>query len=168
MPILSFTGTGKGKECSSCNKYKYVEYIRWDPQKPSVMFILLNPSNDAREKAIIRKCVAYADFWGFGQVYITYLFAYKTPYVQELSRALHIGLDMVGPDNNLENIGKQVDMVIFAWGPYGGLGGRDKKIINLFTEDAHYIELSILGYPKDPLTLKSKILPQRYAEEAIC
>src|SRR4051812_21266030 len=113
--ILSFTGAGTGAEYSPCGRYKYAEYVRWDSSLPSVMFILLNPSNDYQEQLKIRRCVDHAKFWGCGEVYITYLFAFRTPYIQQLGRAHRFGIDIIGPENDLESIGKCVDMVVFAW-----------------------------------------------------
>lgn len=160
--FLCFTGIGTGVEYSDCKRYKYVEYHRTKQSGRSVMFVLLNPTDDYRERANIKRCLDYAAFWGFGEVYITYLFAYRTAYFQQLSRASHNKIDIVGPENNLEGIGREVDMVVFAWGPYGRIADRDKKIIELFRDTGHYIELSVIGYPREPETLKRQMLPRKY------
>jgi hypothetical protein len=44
----------------------------------------------------IRRCINFAQDWGFGCVEIVNLFAYRTPYPQRLQQVV----DPIGPKNN--------------------------------------------------------------------
>ena len=104
---------------SSCKKYRYWLHRSWDEKKKSCSFIMLNPStaDDKVDDPTIRRCIGYAQKFGFGSMYVINLFAYRTPYKNVLKKASN----PVGPENDkfIENIAKKSEAVIAAWGNEG-------------------------------------------------
>lgn len=60
--------------------YRYRLSRWWSDRLPWVTFLMLNPSTaDALEDdATIRKCVGFAEHWGFGGIEVTNLFAMRS------------------------------------------------------------------------------------------
>lgn len=66
--------------------YSYRLWRTWDESKPLVAFIMLNPSTDdeTEDDPTIRRCIGYADDWGFGSLIVGNLFALRATDPQEL------------------------------------------------------------------------------------
>ena len=64
---------------SEDRKYRYVLSRIWDKSKPIVMIIGLNPStaDETEDDRTIRRCIKFADSWGYGGVYMLNLFAFR-------------------------------------------------------------------------------------------
>lgn len=103
---------------SPCRTYRYVLSRVWKSSLPPVIFVGINPSTaDEREDdPTIRKCVGFAQRWGFGSIVMLNLFAYRSTD----PRGLLDVEDPVGPqnDNHLahEIRGPEVGSVFVAWG----------------------------------------------------
>ena len=71
---------------SECGKYRYSLTRIWDESKPKVMFIMLNSStaNANNDDPTIRRCINFAKAWGFGDLYVCNIFAYRATNPQEL------------------------------------------------------------------------------------
>lgn len=86
--------------------------------------IMVNPSTADAENddATIRKLKGFGNRYGWGKLIVGNLFAYRSPDVRSLARAL----DPVGPDNGyrLAEIFLDVQRAIFAWGPASKLPVR--------------------------------------------
>lgn len=59
--------------------YRYRLWRCWQPTLGSVLWIMLNPSTatEAEDDPTIRRCVSFADTWGFGGIDVVNLFAYR-------------------------------------------------------------------------------------------
>ena len=70
-----------GANFSRCRRYRYTLWRRWDPERPLVMIIGLNPSTaDAcQDDPTIRRCIGFARVWGYGGLVVTNLFDKATP-----------------------------------------------------------------------------------------
>jgi len=158
----------KGALISDCQNYRYRLWRIWDSDKPTVMFIMLNPSTADAEKddPTIRRCITYAKSWGFGGLYVGNLFAYRS--------TKPIGLigqnNPVGRHNifHISDMSKKCEYAICAWGNQKTLDILYKKGINPVKPisqlgiDLRYLELSKGGIPKHPLYLKSSLKPSIY------
>jgi hypothetical protein len=80
---------------SACRRYRYALWRNWADLFPntggSVMFIGLNPStadethaDEIHDDPTIRRCIAFAQAWGFQELYMTNLFAYRTTKIADL------------------------------------------------------------------------------------
>ena len=69
----------KSATFSNCRKYRYALSRSWDEKKKIVLFIGLNPStaDEKKDDPTIRRCINYAQSWGFGGLQVANLFAYR-------------------------------------------------------------------------------------------
>lgn len=146
--------------------YRYRLWRRWDPVKPIVVFIMLNPSTATARKMdpTVRRCAGYANTWGFGSVEIVNLFGYRTFDPHVLAKVD----DPVGPlnDRHIRSAVGQADQVIAAWGvkayePWAE--NRVGKVLALIEGfPLHTVVLTKDGRPGHPLYLKGDLEPTRW------
>lgn len=86
------------------------------PRQGCVTFIMLNPSmaDAIDDDATVRRCMGYAELWGFCNLAIGNLFAWRET---DASRLFHAA-DPIGPENDfaLELVAKPADLIVCAWG----------------------------------------------------
>ena len=97
-------------------RYRYTLVREWDPAKLKVTFLMVNPSTADHQidDATIRKCVGFADAWGYGGIIVVNLFALRS----REPKALLTADDPIGPDNDahlLERVSAPGPFVV-AWG----------------------------------------------------
>lgn len=126
---------------SPCETYRY----RLDRPDAfgcfSTAVIMVNPSTaDAtKDDATIRKLVGFRDRYGWGNLIVGNLFAYRATDVRELANAN----DPIGPDNDerLREIFSDAQQVVFAWGPTAKLPrrlrGRWREVDGLARKMSH-------------------------------
>ena len=140
--------------------YRYSLERTWDASKERVLFIMLNPSTaDAiKDDATIKKCVGFAQRWGFGGIIVGNLFALRSRNPDGLLGP-H---DPVGPKNDayLEQLAAECPAVIAAWGN----SGKRPGLRRLFQERQSFMKellqgrMQSLGTNKDG-TPKHPVLP---------
>lgn len=140
--------------------YRYALWRTWNPNQPRVAFIMLNPSTaDATTNdPTIRRCIAFAQSWGYGALDVLNLFAYRTPHPRLLRQAA----DPVGVDNDryLLAVAQRVKMMIFAWGNQGSIQNRHQTVIQLLSHTHIYcLGTTRLGHPCHLLYLKRTTQP---------
>ncbi len=146
---------------SDDKKYRYLLTRIWDNDKRMVNFIGLNPStaDQIDNDPTMRRCIAFAKSWGYGGLYMTNLFAYRTSKTEELMKSKK----PIGKENDkyLLEIEKKVDAVVFAWGANGTFLNRDKQVLNLISK-GYYIALTKDKHPRHPLYLKANLTLKRH------
>ena len=148
-----------GAEISQCGQYRYTLSRIWEKEKGIATFIGLNPSTaDAlKDDPTIRRCINYAESWGYGGLFMVNLFAFRAtdPKVMKSS------IDPVGPDNDhsLQEVEKISNIMIAAWGVNGNYLNRDRQVKDLISTDLYCLEKSKNGHPKHPLYLKKDLIP---------
>lgn len=158
-----------GAEFSADKKYRYVLWRIWDDSKPTVVFIGLNPStaNENKDDNTIRRVKRFANSLGFGGVYMLNLFAWVTPYPDELKRCD----DPVGDNDKwIMEISGKCEQVIFAWGSFMEASDRAKHVLKMFTH-GYALKLNRDGSPRHPLYVpgKTKLVPYpMWAYESRC
>lgn len=106
------------------------------PGKPDtyVNFIMLNPSTaDATDDDnTTRKCVGFAQRWGFGAVCLTNLFGFRS----RAPRKLYQAPDPVGELNDhwIKNVASEAGLVVCAWGNHGRLRNRGEAVLKTLRE----------------------------------
>ncbi len=147
-------------EFSPDKKYRYALWRIWDDSKQKVLFICLNPSTaDAlKDDPTIRRCVGFADNWGYGGLYIANLFAFRATNPRDMKKQNY----PIGPKNDdwiLQMVGL-CNITIISWGTHGNYLSRGRKIIDLLKPSQIYcLEKTKDGYPKHPLYLKKDLKP---------
>ncbi|UZD60677.1 DUF1643 domain-containing protein [Shewanella algae] len=144
---------------SPCQLYRYALTRVWDPEKPYVTFIGLNPSTaDATiNDPTIRRCIGFAERWGYGGLVMVNLFAYRATDPSVMMAAT----DPVGVNNDewLKSLADAAGTVVAAWGNHGAFMQRSSKVRELIP-NLHYLKLNSSGEPAHPLYLKATLEPE--------
>jgi hypothetical protein len=100
---------------SDCGKFRYLLRRSWDIARPTVAFVMLNPStaDASQDDPTIRKCVGFAERLGFGAITVTNLFAYRATKPADLKAAGY----PIGDECNfwINLAAREAQTVICAW-----------------------------------------------------
>ena len=125
---------------------------------------MLNPSTaDAFQlDPTNRRCVGFAQAWGFGALVTTNIFAFRSTN----PAGLRTTNDAIGPDNDevIVTAAQNADLVIAAWGTHGELQGRSGVVRGLLREagvSPHVLRLTKAGHPGHPLYVAGDTQPMR-------
>lgn len=142
----------KASQLSPCRTYRYRLDRIWNDSKPRVLFILFNPStaDEWDDDPTLRRCMAFAQAWGYGGLCIINLFSLRTPDPTVLRGHAR----PKGPDHERVFQAALMDHkdVVCAWGLQGG------PISRHFSPGTHrifHLGLNRDGSPKHPLYLPS-------------
>jgi hypothetical protein len=139
--------------------YRYALWRVWEPSKPRLCFVLLNPSTaDAkRNDPTIRRCIGFARAWDFGGVEVVNLYAFRATRPVDLFRAA----DPVGPENDryLAEAVARAWRVVVGWGNHGAKQDRDAAIFPLLV-NAHCFGITSAGQPRHPLYVRGDAVLQ--------
>lgn len=149
--------------------YRYALWRRLDRRGEQVLFVCLNPStaNEADPDPTLRRCVAYAEEWGCGGVWLGNLFAYRSPKPSVLRETP----DPVGPENDdwliTMSRSRKVARVVAAWGNHGRhYPEQAAHVIGLIPKrKLCCLKLTSAGYPAHPLYLPGDLRPRPFASE---
>jgi hypothetical protein len=132
-----------------------------------IAWIGLNPStaDEANLDQTLATVCRYSRNWGFSDLVMLNLFAFRATDPRDLKRAT----DPIGPDNNehlLAEVG-DVDRVIACWGDHGRFLGRDRQVLDLLKVSFECLLRNRTGAPHHPLYLKSRIRPKPFRLDQI-
>jgi hypothetical protein len=123
---------------------------------------MLNPSTaDAFQlDPTNRRCVGFAQAWGYGSMVTTNIFAFRSTDPASLRTAI----DAVGPANDdaIVEAAVAADLVIAAWGTHGELQGRSDAVRELLRKaevSLHVLRLTKAGHPGHPLYVAGDTVP---------
>lgn len=154
-----------GADFSPCRTWRYRLWRIWEPAKPSVLFLMLNPStaDETRNDPTVERCQRYAVRWGYGGLYVCNLFALRSTEPREL----YSHQDPIGPQNDAAILATAAKsgMVVCAWGEHGSLRERNGEVQEMLRR--HGIALSCLrltkrGHPCHPLYLPKDLRAMSY------
>lgn len=141
---------------SDDRRYRYALSRVWDPSKPMMMFIGLNPStaDETKLDPTMRRVVGFADREGYGGFWMGNLFAFRAtdPLVMKAS------FEPVGPDNDywLETMARRCAVIVCGWGTHGGWLDRDNEVFRLLAGyPLKALKITAKGFPSHPLYLKA-------------
>ena len=145
--------------------YRYWLFREWAVLGESCAFIMLNPSTATAENddPTIRRCVRFAQDWGYGKLYVANLFAFCTTDPNDLKGVV----DPVGPDNDqsiLAVMGR-CSLTIAAWGANCVYMNRHNRVLQLISSmGGHlwHLGLSKAGHPLHPLYLPANARPTEW------
>lgn len=163
----------RGAVFSSCGLYRYSLWRVWDPTRPRLLFVMLNPSTADAEKndPTVERCQRRAVADGFGGVEVVNLFAFKATNPQDMIDSAEAGIDIIGKENDCAIIeaAKRAGRVICAWGTYGSYQDRGRDVAFLMAhygapnieggKELHALKLTMSGHPAHPLYLPNSLKP---------
>jgi hypothetical protein len=147
--------SGNGAIFDPTQTYRYCLWRSWS-DAAKIGFVLLNPNRADAElnDPTIRRCLGFAKAWGYGGLEVVNLFAFRAKTPQLLKQAI----EPIGEENDryLITLPERVDTIVFAWGNWGSLWGRDRAIVKLFSEqqNLYCFGTTKTGQPCHPLYLK--------------
>ncbi|AEH39508.1 DUF1643 domain-containing protein [Halopiger xanaduensis] len=145
---------------SDCGEYRYRLSRTWNASKPTVAFVMLNPStaDDVDDDPTIRRCRGFAEDWGYGSIVVANLFAMRSSEPE----ALHDHPDPVGPENDdhLRAVCEEAEQVVAAWGAKGSFKDRALEVAALLEDELYALETTKAGHPSHPLYLPSGLEPE--------
>ena len=147
---------------SDCRKYRYALSRTWNGKKKTILFIGLNPStaDEKIDDPTIRKCINYAQNWGYGSLLMVNLFAYRATIPTELKNVKN----PIGNDNDLHilELSKKADLAVAAWGNEGFLLNRD-KVVKKLIPNLMCLKINKSGQPAHPLYQKKDLKLIKYS-----
>jgi hypothetical protein len=148
---------------SECQRYRYQLRERWDPTKPLVLWLLMNPSVACTDHAdpTLRKTGQFARAWGYGGQLVGNVHAYRAT---DKQRLLEVA-DPVGPENDrmIRDMAVQATTVVLAYGqPPKALRQRGREVVALLSDHDGLCHLRLAkdGTPVHPLYLPAGLRPQ--------
>lgn len=107
-----------GAILSACGTYRYHLWRRWNPDLPTMCWVMLNPSTaDAQEDdPTIRRCIGFAKREGCGGISVRNVFALRATDPKELLKHR----DPVGPENEEHLLSARnvsaLTILVLGWG----------------------------------------------------
>lgn len=159
----------RGAQLSDCGTYRYRLWREWDKSRPTLAFLMLNPSTaDHRvDDPTVTRCFARAVANNFGRLEVANLFPLRATNPDELLSHS----DPLGP-RNLANgaILDTVDrasMVICAWGSHKAVATRAADVLSLLSITSmsgklFHLGLNLDGSPKHPLYVAAGTKPDSF------
>ena len=152
----------KNATFSDCRKYRYALSRTWNGKKKTILFIGLNPStaNEKIDDPTIRRCINYAQNWGYGSLLMVNLFAYRATLPSELKNVKN----PIGNDNDIQiiELSKKADIAVAAWGNEGTLLNRDKEVKKILP-NLMCLKINKSGQPSHPLYQKKDLKLIKYS-----
>jgi hypothetical protein len=149
-----------GAIISDDEKFRYLLWRRWDSTKPFVLFIGLNPStaDGETDDPTIRRCIKFAKDWGYGEIRMVNLFAYRATKPEDMMAAPNPYGDL--NDFWVLNMMNRAKETVAAWGNKGSFKNQHEWMIALLDTRNPRQPVMCLGKnkdgsPKHPLYIKA-------------
>jgi hypothetical protein len=144
--------------------YRYELGRTWEPSLPSITWCMLNPST-ADEHDLdptLRKCLGYSVKWGYGEMRVVNLFAWRSTDPKALAKVA--GYSPVGPENNTTILAALATSQTFlvGWGSEKIARSQACAILRLMKDrkaTLHHLGQNRDGHPKHPLYLPGDLRP---------
>lgn len=149
-----------GASFSPCRKWRYSLWRIWEPSRPRVAFIGLNPStaDETEDDPTVRRCINYAKTWNFGGMYMFNIFGVRATD----PRQMLADDEPVGPYNDdfiIDEI-SQCQRIVCCWGSHGSHMKRSDEVLEILKSKKLFcFGLNNNGEPKHPLYLKKDLIP---------
>lgn len=172
MPVLfgysRYEGLSRSAEISSDGLYRYWLRRSWrhGGDGRCVCFVMLNPStaDGDVDDPTLRRCMGYAQAWGFSVLTVRNLFALRATD----PAALLESDDPVGPRGDAELlVARTADVVVAAWGA-GVPFGRDRQALEMLAGKRLFcLERTRHGHPRHPLYCRASLQPIPFGETGV-
>jgi len=154
---------------SKCQQYRYELREIWDPTKPLVLWLLINPSVACMEFSdpTLRKTGKFARSWGYGGQLVGNVHAYRAT---DKNRLLEVA-DPIGPKNDdaILKMASEAKIVVLAYGqPPKALRQRGQQVAALLGghQNLNHLRLAKDGTPVHPLYLPETLRPRLHRQKS--
>ncbi|GHO96088.1 hypothetical protein KSF_061360 [Reticulibacter mediterranei] len=142
----------KGQGAIIEDAYRYRLWRTWDTDRPSLVWILLNPSmaDEHTDDPTLRRLLRFSQTFGYGGLVLVNLFAWQTPDPRLLSTVP----DPVGPKNDhfIQEAVTQTEQIVIAWGNGGRYLHREQAVLALLSSvPLSCLNVTRCGSPVHPL-----------------
>ncbi|MFA5252530.1 MAG: DUF1643 domain-containing protein [Phycisphaerae bacterium] len=138
------------------HKYRYELCRRWGYGGRNINFVGLNPStaNETTDDPTIRRCVGFAQAWGFDEMHMLNLFALVS---SDPFALCSTKIDPIGLENDSYLRCLNPETIVIAWGSWGKLRvntikDRVRTVLGYF-DNPYCLGRNKDGEPKHPLYL---------------
>ena len=153
---MVIAASAAGARFSTCRRWRYLLWRRWDPSRPVANFLMLNPST-ADEFRLDPSCTRarrYAERWGFGALIVTNLFAWRATDPRDMKAAR----EPVGRANDhaIVRAAREAAIVVCAWGNHGAHLERSARVLAFLRAAGvplHALRVTGAAEPAHPLYL---------------
>lgn len=158
----------RGAVLSDDGTYRYKLWRTWDIEKPTLGWIMLNPStaDETQNDPTIRRCIDYGQRWGYGTIVVGNLYAYRATDPSELWTLLPSTIVGSENDEHLQAICDEAEMVVAAWGAYGSKMDRGPEVAAMLGVDLYALDTTIDGHPVHPLRQAADLEPESFAYDS--
>ena len=146
------------------NCYRYRLHLTWEPSKPAMMALMMNPSAAGHEGSdrTVNRAIGFAMRWGYGRLYVANSAASRAT-VQETLDTVE---DPIGPANDaaLRDMASRAAFSLAGSGSpkatsLPGAGLRAARMLAAEGHRLHVLKLSADGSPWHPLYVKADTVP---------
>jgi hypothetical protein len=159
---MGIVASESGALFSSCRRWRYLLWRRWDERKPVANFLMLNPStaDEVRLDPSCTRARRYAERWGYGALIVTNLFGWRATDPDEMKAAR----DPIGRGNDRAILAaaREAAIVVCAWGNHGAHADRSSRILPMLRSAGmtlHILRMNGSGEPAHPLYLPAALTP---------
>jgi hypothetical protein len=161
---MAIVASPSGALFSSCRRWRYLLWRRWDERLPVANFLMLNPST-ADEFQLDPSCTrarVYAERWGYGSLIVTNLFGWRATDPTAMKAVQEpVGR---GNDRAILRAAREAGIVVCAWGNHGAHLERSAAVLGLLKKariPLHALRMNGAGEPAHPLYLPGNLRPTR-------
>jgi hypothetical protein len=174
MQYLTDTDLAGERGCilSDCSAYRYRLWREWDRVRPTLAFLMLNPStaDHLTDDATITRCLSRAIAGGFGRLEVANLFPLRaTDPAELLTHADPLG-PRISADGAVMDAIDRASMVICAWGAHPAAAERAADVLRIIgmcgmRNRLYHLGLNKDGSPKHPLYIAASTRPKPFVME---
>jgi hypothetical protein len=148
--------TSSSAVLSADSVYRYLLTRTWREEADRACFVMLNPSTaDAdTDDPTIRRCIRFAEAWGFGSLTVVNVFAYRATHPRELLKAS----DPCGATAGM------AAQTIVAWGAHARSAPHLAEVLRAIPSPK-CLGLTQCGSPRHPLYVRGDTKPVRYESQ---
>lgn len=166
------TYTMVGAILSGCGVYRYRLWRIWDPERPRLLWVMLNPStaDASKDDQTILTIVAFAKLLGYGGIEVVNLYAFRARDPRDLKTAGYL----VGPENDAhvravaDAVTEGGGRIVAAWGAHAK-ETRATQMMGLLSEFGRVFHLGLTKrwQPRHPLYVKRDTPLQEWAADLV-
>lgn len=167
----NFCDRSSGAKFSECGRYRYRLWRRWDVSRPTLAFLMLNPSvaGETDNDATVTRCINRASRSGFGALEVVNLFAL----ISTDPKALYVPeIDPVGPENDeaITEVARSCETLVCAWSTHARHLNREAHVLALLDRIGvvpHVLVINKDGTPRHPLYVSYSVTPSPWARKVV-